>query len=144
MKGKDLFWFILLVIISPFASILLFDSDFNMYSDLITFLSILIGFEIASLSILFNSPLKKTLYDRTIKRYTTELHRLRDFYRFALVVELVDICIIFIIPSFSYTIHNIQLGKNVIILPVLASSIYCFYKICEDLFQIFVYPTNDR
>lgn len=143
MKGRDLIWFIIIVIISLLASVFLFDNRFDMYSDLITLLSILIGFEITSLSILFNSPLKRTLYDRKIKKYKTELHRLRDFYRFTLIIELVNICIIFIVPNFSLEIWNIHLGKNVIILPILASSIYCFYKICGDLFQIFVYPVND-
>lgn len=121
------------------------NEKFNRYSEIVTLLSIIIGFEITSLSILFNSPLKKTLYDRSIKHYKTELHRLRDLYRFSIYVSLIAVLLVILLPEFTLTIcEKITIHKSIIVLPILSSSVYCFIKLCNDLFRIFVYPTNDN
>lgn len=147
MKGRDniFFWFIIVVSFSIGA--IIYNVRFSDYSDLITFLSIMIGFKITSLSILFNSPLKKTLYDRKIRLYVTELHRLKDFYKHALLFEAISVLLFFIIPdklfSFSIKSFDIIIGRYLLILPVLFGVIYCFYKILYDMLKIFTYPTND-
>ncbi len=143
IKGKDLKIFIGLVISSFVLGIFLFPNYEN-YSDMITFLSIVIGFKITSLSIIFNSPLKKTLYDRRIKLYRTELHRLRDFYKFSIYVSCTNIVIILLVPNKSTLIFDdFSIGKSNLVLPVLVSSLYCLIKLCNELFHIFVYPTNE-
>lgn len=147
MKGIDrcLFWVFILgsLVVGAFV----FDKSFNSYSDMITFLSIMIGFGIASLAILFNSPLRKTLFDRKIKPYKTELHRLKDYYRYALYFEVFSVLMIFFIPDRNSTCYifclSINIGKHLIVAPIIIGSIFCFYKICNDLFRIFTHPTND-
>jgi di/tricarboxylate transporter len=145
MKNKDLFIYIGIIIISTFLGYWTCDEEFNRYSEIVTLLSIIIGFEITSLSILFNSPLKRTLYDRNIKYYKTELHRLRDLYRFSIYVSLISVLLVILLPEFSLTIcKNMTIHKCIIVLPILSSSVYCFIKLCNDLFRIFVYPTNEK
>ena len=146
MKGKNLTYFWLIVIISMIGGLFLFDSNFNGYSDLITYLSIMIGFKISSLSILFNSPLRKKLWDANqVKPYKTELHRIKDYYKHSIIFEVVSVILIFVYPNcLEVNFWNIiHLGKQSLVLPVLTGSAYCLYKTCKDLFRIFTYPTND-
>ena len=146
MKGRDLTRFWLIIIISTIIGFFVFDSNFNSYSDLITYLSIMIGFKISSLSILFSSPLRKKLWDANqVKPYKTELHRIKDYYKHSIVFEVVSVILIFVFPNclevdFWNVIH---LGKQSLVLPILTGSAYCLYKTCKDLFRIFTYPTND-
>lgn len=144
MKNKDLKIFVLLVLVSTIIGYFFWNNDFGGYSDIVMLLSIIIGFEITSLSIIFNSPLKKTLYDRKIKYYETELHRLRDFYRFSIYISLASVVLVILIPDFSYKIcDSFIIHKGIIVSPIMSSSVYCFIRLCNDLFKIFVYPTNE-
>lgn len=148
MKGIDFLHFSVILILSLIFGCWRYDVGYKNYSDLITFLSIMIGFKITSLSILFNSPLKKTLFDRKIKKYMTELHRLRDYYRHSLIFEALSIVAIFIFPkqilSFNLCGTTIIIGKYLLVLPVLLGTVFCFYKITYDLLKIFVHPTNEK
>lgn len=142
--------FSIILLLSVILGLFVFDGDFNRYSDggysdIITFLSIVFGFEIASLSIIFNSPIKKKLYDTANKQHQTELHRLRDYYRFSIYFDIISILLLFIIPEFSFSIPcSITIHKSIIVLPILFCSVYCVIKACNDLFRIFVFPTNER
>lgn len=134
---------LLAFIVSPFCV-----RDFEAYSDVVTFLSIVVGFEITSLSILFGSPLKKVLYDRTNKLHLTELHRLRDYYRFSIIVCVVGVVIIVLVPSFNWEVEcqylSFSIQKSVFVLPIMFSAIWGFSVLLNDLLRIFVYPTNDE
>jgi hypothetical protein len=147
MKGIDKLIFWTIIVMSSVIGFFVFDSNFEAYSEMITFLSIMIGFEIASLAILFNSPLKKALYDNNkTKPYKTELHRLRDYYKHAIYFEVFSVILIFFIPnSISFQVFGLQVyfGKHVIVAPIILGSVFCFHKICNDLFRIFTYPTNN-
>lgn len=135
MKGLDLKLFWVFIIFSFILGLFLFDKNYNDYSNIITFLSIMIGFKITSLSILFNSSLKKVLYDKKNSDYKTELHRLKDFYKHSLYFEVISVTILFLIPSeFKY----------IFVLPIIIGTIYCFYKTTTELLNIFVYPTNEK
>ena len=124
----------------------MFDNRFDGYSDLITYLSITVGFKITSLAILFNSPLRKKLWDaNNVRPYKTELHRIKDYYKHSIIFEVFSIILIFVFPKwlscdFLYT--TVHLGKQSVVLPILTGSAYCLYKTCKDLFRIFTFPTN--
>lgn len=135
MKGLDLKLFWIVLICSSVLGIYIYDNTYTEYSNIITFLSIMIGFKITSLSILFNSPLKKSLYDRKNKDYKTELHRLKDFYKHSLYFEVISVTILFLITSSN---------KYIFIMPIIAGTIYCFYKTTNELLKIFVHPTNEK
>ncbi|MDM8568355.1 hypothetical protein QUF50_02335 [Thiotrichales bacterium HSG1] len=147
MKGEDNISFWILLLTSTIVGYWIFDETFNRYSDMITFLSIMIGFKITSLSILFDSPLKKTLYDRKIEKYGTELHRLKNFYKHSLIFEVVSVILLFVIPENIVTIeiyaYKITIGRYLIVLPILLGVVFCFYKVYYDLLHIFTHPTNN-
>jgi len=146
MKGKDRVAFIIILIISLIVGIFIFDKSFSLYSEIITFLSIMIGFQITSLSILFNSPLKRSLFDKKEPKYRTELHRLTAYYQHSLFFEVVSILLIFIIPQniiLPKVFGVFIIGKYIIVSPILFGTLFCFYKICKDLFRIFTFPTNE-
>lgn len=146
MKGIDAAIFWLIIILSLVISQFIFDKSFNRYSDVITYLSIMIGFKVASLSILYNSPLRKTLYDRKIKIYGTELHRIKDMFKYSVFFEVYSVLIVFVLPEemifFSFYNYDILIGRYLVILPILTGSIFCFYKIFNELLTVFSHPTN--
>lgn len=144
MIGKELYSFLFFLLITIPIGQLIFDQCFDNYSDLITYLSIMIGFEITSLSIIFSSSLKKALYDTKDKMHRTKLHRLRNYYRFSIYIDLISIIVIFLIPQFKYDVSlEITITKSIIVLPIIYSSTYCLIKTCNDLMKIFVHPTNE-
>jgi hypothetical protein len=146
MKGNDNLCFWALIIFALLLGGWIYDSSFEGYSDLITFLSIMVGFKITSFSILFNSPLKKTLYDRKIQKYGTELHRLKDFYKHSLFFEVISILLLFLMPDdlqINLYFKTIILGRHLLVLPILVGVFYCFYKVYYDLLKIFAHPTNN-
>ena len=99
MKGRDLIYFWITIIISFLVGLFLCNSHFSGYSDLITYLSIMIGFKISSLSILFSSPLRKKLWDTKNCDYKTELHRIKDYYKHSIIIEDITVILLFIIPE---------------------------------------------
>lgn len=142
MKGLDKIKFILIETASIFAGFLIFDSKFNAYSELIIFLSIMLGFLIVAISVIFNSPLKKVLYNLQNKSYRTELHRLKSHFHFSAWLIIIYMLMIFLIPKSGITIFTFELEKHLIVMPILIGSILCFHKIYNELLKIFVYPTN--
>ena len=144
MKGRDFWWLVILIALSLLLGLFGFDDTFKGYSDLITFLSIMIGFKISSLSILFNSPLRKALRNKGCKPYRTELHRIKDYYKSAITFDVISVVLMFVYPTcWQFDWWRIHFGKQSLVLPILAGSTYCLYKVCKDLFRIFTYPTND-
>lgn len=146
MKGRDAIIFYIIIILSLSISPFVFDKSFNRYSDVITYLSIMIGFKITSLSILYNSPLRKTLYDRKITPYGTELHRIKDMFKHSVFFEVYSVMLVFVLPeeivSFSLYNYYIIIGRYLTIFPILIGSTFCFYKIFNELLTVFSYPTN--
>ncbi|MCI5227418.1 MAG: hypothetical protein D3918_12355 [Candidatus Electrothrix sp. AX2] len=140
MKGKDLYSFYFVIIISIVISPFVFDKDFKKYSELITFLSIIIGFTITTLAIIYGSPLTTALYDSPDKNYYNKLKRLKHFFSHSIYFEILSIFLIFIYPE-EITIKGIIIGKHLFILPILTGTLYCFYKIFKELLHIFSHPT---
>ncbi|ATA72928.1 hypothetical protein CGC49_06340 [Capnocytophaga sp. H4358] len=147
MKGKDKQKLIIIIITSILLGYFVIPFSFDGYSDIITFLSIMIGFKITSFSLVFNSKLKKLLYDRKIKNYETELHRIMYLYKASIYFEVISVIIIFIIPEFYYEMNirsfRLEFGKNLVVLPILLGSLFCFKVLFDDLLKIFTYPTNE-
>lgn len=146
MKGIDAIIFYIIIILSSSISPFIFDKSFNRYSDVITYLSIMIGFKIASLSILYNSPLRKTLYDRKITPYGTELHRIKDMFKHSVFFEVYSVMLVFVLLEeiISFSLYNsyVTIGRYLVIFPILTGSIFCFYRIFNELLTVFSYPTN--
>lgn len=143
MKGVDKIKFILIETASIIAGFIILDSKFNAYSELIIFLSIMLGFLIIAISVIFNSPLKKVLYNLQNKIYRTELHRLKNYFHFTAWLIIIYMLMIFLTPNSGLTIFKFELEKHLIVMPILTGSIFCFNKLYSELLKILVYPTNN-
>lgn len=143
IKNKDLRLFSLIMLASLGGGYFIVGKHFN-YSALITFLSVMVGFKVTSLAILFNSPLKKELWDIKNNVYITALHRLKSFYKFSMLFHIVAIIAILLTPKtlcfevFNYSFHV----KQLLVLPILSGVFFLFYTIFDDLLDIFTHPTN--
>lgn len=146
MKSKDKKMLILLLLISIPIGYFIIPESYSQFSELITFLSILIGFQITALSILFNSRILTVLYDNKNNIYRTELHRLKSYFSYSIYFEIISIVALLILyDSYHFSINEWELSvyKSYFVLPVITGSVYCFLKISNDFFRIFVLPRNE-
>jgi len=143
MKGKDRIKLVLIIILSMILGIFISDKEFKAYSDIITFLSILLGFSITSISILFNSRIINLLFKESNKSYKTELHRLKDYFKNFLYFGLFSLVILILFPN-KVQIYCIEIYRSYLIYPILFGSVYCVHKIAKDIFRIFVIPRNEN
>lgn len=124
-----------------------FDVTQGLYSDLITFISILMGFQITSFSMVFVSPVVKKLYNVKDNEngYITLKHRLKNYYKFAFNVALVSVIAIFVLNIFNphqiatrLFVINLSWVKRAIVFSIIASNIFANYKTMNFLYKIFI------
>ncbi|MBQ7949881.1 MAG: hypothetical protein IJ276_02750 [Alphaproteobacteria bacterium] len=124
-----------------------FDIAAGLYSNLITFISILMGFQITSFSMVFVSPVVKKLYNVKDNEngYITLKHRLKNYYKFAFNVALVSIITIFVLDIFNphqiatrWFIINLSWVKRGAVFSIIASNIFANYKTMNFLYKIFI------
>ena len=146
MKGKDKIIFLLILIFSILTGYFIISNYYGQFSELITFLSILIGFQITSLSILFNSRILKILYINKNKYYKNELYRLKSYFSYSIHFEIISIVSLLILKDkYEFTIWNLGMVfyKSYLVLPIISGSVYCFLKISNYFFKIFILPRNE-
>jgi hypothetical protein len=143
MKGNDKIKFILIIVLSLIIGFFFSDKEFTSYSDIITFLSILLGFTITSISILFNSRILNLLFHKINKDYRTELHRLKDYFKSFLYFSLFSLVLLIICPD-KIQVFCIKFYRSYLIYPILFGSVYSVHKIAKDIFRIFVIPRNEN
>lgn len=124
-----------------------FDITQGLYSDLITFISILMGFQITSFSMVFVSPVVKKLYNVKDNEngYITLKHRLKNYYKFAFNVALVSVIAIFVLNIFNthliatrFFVINVSWIKRAAVFSIIASNIFANYKTMNFLYKIFI------
>ena len=108
------------------------ETDYKGYSELITFLSIMIGFKLAFVSVLFNSSIRSMLYERNDKEYYTALHRLSKQVHFAILYEFFAVVSLLLIPC-----------RFILVLPIIATSSFFFVTLVNLMFLCLTYPRND-
>lgn len=124
----------------------------ELYSDLITFISILIGFQITSFSMIFTSNVVKNFY--TIKdienKYITLKHRLKNYYKFTFNLALISIVFIFALSMFNFNQISTRWGNismywlnRTIIFSIIALNIFANFKTMNFLYKIFI-KDNDK
>ena len=120
--------------------------DFKHYSDTITFLSVLSGFYITAIALLFDSPILGVLYnDQADTTYPSKLHRLKSYFAQSFYINIFTIICFILYPKeiffpffkWQYTLYKFQ-----IIIPLLSLNIFCIYRISDILFYMFSLPRN--
>lgn len=130
-------------------SLFVFDFDFIIASDIIVFLSIIIGCQITTVSVLYNSRILNVLHDTVDQEgYGTKLNRLACYYKYSIYTSIFFICIlIFVSKDISkiFYIFNFEVvvQKSSFFLPMFASVLYWFIKANRIFFKIFVLPRNE-
>ncbi len=132
-KTKRFFLVISNVILAAISSLVWCRIEFDSYSELITFLSIMIGFKLTFVSVIFNSSIREILYKHDDSEYYTALHRLAKELKSALFYEFFSIVAILIFQPFRY----------LFIFPVLVTSSYYFVSLVKTFFHCLTYPRNE-
>jgi len=146
MRKGDLIIFIVLTVVSLITGYYLIGCEFKEYATLISFLSIVFGFLITALSILYNSRLLNVLYDVKSKVYRTELRRLKAYFSFSLNFLILTIIVLLIIGNkinIEIMNYSFVFYKSWLVLPILVNTFYCFSKISNLLFKYFVIKRNE-
>lgn len=141
--------FMLVVVISICATVLNFVLNdllqlicFENYSEMVTFLSIVTGFYLTTISILFNSKLLKLLYEvRKNKKYQSSLHQLKYYFQSSFYINITSIIILIIFPKELYLYIVFQ--KSWLIIPLLSINIFAMIRIANLLFYFFSLPRNE-
>lgn len=137
IKGKDILQIIVLEVMSFGIGFFIFyynNTNGDLFSELITFISIMFGFQITAFSILFNSKSLATLHALFDKIYNNRLERLTQYFKFTFYIEFLIIVGLFITKQFNLV--------NLFVLPILSIIGWCFYKISKVLFEFFRTPRN--
>ena len=102
-------------------------------TNIITFLSIIMGFQITAFALLFSSDTVHLLYKQKDKEFPqlTLKHRLKNYYKNSFNTLLVSIIILLLCPS-----HWILL--NLVTLPIILVNSYMLYTTNEYLYKIFI------
>ena len=135
MKNKT--YVILIILINAICSVISFylwrNNDFKCYGELVTFLSIMIGFKLTFMSVLFNSSLRKILYEKDDNEYFTALHRLANQVRFALFYEFFAVVSLMFLQNYRF----------VLILPIIVTCCVFFVALVNIFLLCLTYPRND-
>ncbi|CAB4152471.1 hypothetical protein UFOVP615_13 [uncultured Caudovirales phage] len=143
MKWKYIFNLEFLLIIGYFT----INDTFSYYPEMMFFLSVLTISTMTSFYMLFNSKILHVLIKEKCSKYGTKLHAISKHLQESLYFNVISIFLILVIPKdilFDFTIFeiNVKIQKQIIVLPILATSIFFSQRIFSFLFKIFVIPRN--
>ncbi len=144
-KNKDRYVKLLILFISgviltyPLKTVLNLEK-FNNYPDMVTFLSIISGFYLTSIALLFTSSIRSLLYKSDNKIYGTELHRLRYYFQDAFYFNILPIVMLIVLPS-TVTVNIFIIHKYYLVLPIIFVNVYGLYRISDVLFHTFSLPS---
>lgn len=123
--------FIMLIILSIFVH-----PNYNdvFLSNSITFISIVFGFTITSLSILYSSDYAQNLYhqDDSEDSSISKLHRLANYYKTSINSSLFTVLFLLIQTLFDFNFDNI------FIIPLMGLNVFIFYLIFNLFIKLFV------
>lgn len=137
--------FTCLFIITVFLTYFGINFNFVKASDLIVFLSITIGYQITSMSVLYNSKILKNMYDTRDKDYRNKLIKIAVYYKYSIYFGILFIAmLIFISDNFQMTPFNKYIINKSCIMPSIFFSIaYLLIKSSSMFFKIFILPRNE-
>lgn len=124
--------FILLLIISLFFSSLV-DIQADV-SDIVTFVSIVMGFQIAAFSLLFTSDTVKELYKHksSSNPKITQKHELKNYYKLSFDISIISIFILLFVPK------NIPSIVHLLYLPIVLLNCCGLWVTNNFLYKIFI------
>ncbi len=90
-----------------------FDTNKSAFNEIITFISIAIGFSITSLSIIATSKFSKNLYNKESKKDNSKtlLHELVDDFQYSIYLFTSTICLILLLKFINLDEYNLRFWK---------------------------------
>lgn len=118
-----------------------FEYNNDFIANVITLLSILIGFSMTSLSLLFTSNAVKDFYNDIDAENSslTKLHRLKNYYKVSVLIEFSSV--IFLLFMSLINLNNIF---QHVILGILGIDIYLFILLFLFFLDLFVYENSKK
>ena len=138
---------LLLVVIFSFISNIFYDiGNFQDYSAIVTYLSILTGFFMAAFSSIFSSKVVLSLY--TIKDSEnpsiTLKHRLKNYFLFSFDFAICSILFMLLFPdTVKLPFVGYIITKREFVIPILLSNSVLYYFIIRYLGKIFIKNSSE-
>lgn len=144
MYKLDKFIFTILIAIGCFFSFFLglkFPCDF--VSNLITFVSIIMGFQMSAFTMLFSSKLVKDLYNiKDIENSTITLkHRLKNYFKTSFNCSLISVLVLLLCNiniNMKILGYNFILNSSYFFCSIIFANIFCFCRLNYFLYKIFI------
>lgn len=143
MYKKDNILLCLVLFISIYLSTTVkFDKNFD-YSSLITFISIITGFQSTSFALIFTSSTVSKLYKEKDheNKQITQKHRLKNYYNYSFLWSIISVTILLLYPEYIkvfYEKYSFKIGKDALIIPIIATNIFIYLKLNSFLYKIFI------
>lgn len=132
---------LLFIILFGVSYFMRFEYDKDFIANIITFLSILVGFSMTSLSLLFTSNVMKDFYNNIDAEDSslTKLHRLKNYYKISVLIEISSIAFFLIISLIGLTsiLQHAILG-------ILGIDIYLFILLFLFFLDLFVFENSKK
>ena len=123
-----------ILVVSLFVSYLLRDYALLNHSDTVSFISVIMGFLLSAIAILYSSPMRSVLYDKKSKIYSSKWEEIIVRYFYTFVVSLLYMMELSLnincIPNFI----NVGLLLNIVIIIIVVT---------KGLFKLLLVEIND-
>lgn len=142
MLKKDKFLLLLIfmfsIIISKFSTFIELDEEAN----IIEFLSIISGFLLSAIAIIYSSPVRKIMYTIKAPNYITLWEETISLYKFTIFF-----CIIFILfINLNFHLANVRfhIKKDDIVFSLFNCSIFLIVKVLKNFFKLLSIEINNK
>jgi hypothetical protein len=123
-----------IIVVSLFVSYLLRDYVLLNHSDTVSFISVITGFLLSAIAILYSSPMRSVLYDKKSKIYSSKWEEIIVRYFYTFVVSLLYMM------ELSLGINCIP---NFINVGFLLSIVIIIIVVTQGLFKLLLVEIND-
>ena len=144
MDRKDkLIILIILLILTPLFYFCNFDYKTDFYSNVITFLSIMIGFTLTSISVLYNTNFRKNFSKMPNKKGTNILCDLGHYYKMHIYFSVL-LVVFYMLEDLIIQSNNFLTFISCINIPLLFVNIYITYILVKFFIKLFTNPSYDE
>lgn len=144
MDKKDkLIIVIILLILSPLFYFCNFDYKSNFYSNVITFLSIITGFTLTSISVLYNTNFRKNFSKMANKKGTNILCDLGHYYKIHIYYSIL-LVLFYMLEDLIFQSNNFSTFISCVNIPLLFINIYITYILIKFFIKIFTNPSYEE
>lgn len=143
MDKKDCIIILILFLLSILFYFLNFEYTSNFYSNIITFLSIIIGFTITSISVLYNTNCIKRFSKISKRNGTTVLSNLGNYYKIHIYFSTI-LVLFYILEELLVTKYENLYFITCLNIPLLLIDFFITYILISFFIKLFLNPNYER